>query len=164
MALAFDEQSVRRIIRSVLVTERRDRSRQVRGKRPRGYPPGEIGFDRIRGLATEDFSSSSPLIHIDGVSATRGANPLEDPDDDEETLEVRNELGFAGLDNAIIYAEYHVDSEEWHIYAVELVDQLSLSDFRVSGTELQIKTRSIQGYADGVESDWQTVHTGTTCS
>lgn len=38
-----------------------------------------------------------------------------------------------------------------------------LTDFRVQGTTLQVKTRAIKVLHYSSESDWTTVHTGTTC-
>lgn len=42
--------------------------------------------------------------------------------------------------------------------------QQVVTDFRVNGVTLQIKTRDILVFPDDDESDWTTVHTGTTCS
>ena len=42
--------------------------------------------------------------------------------------------------------------------------QTVVTAFRVSGLTLQIKTRDVRIIPDDDESDWTTVHTGTTCA
>ena len=45
----------------------------------------------------------------------------------------------------------------------EIETQTVITAFQVTGTTLQVKTRSVRMIPDGDESAWTTVHTGTTC-
>lgn len=67
MGMQFDEQSIRRIVQTVLRSERQDHSRQVRGKRPRQYPPGEAASGRIAKTRAEG---------VPGRDDTNPTNPV----------------------------------------------------------------------------------------
>jgi len=52
-------------------------------------------------------------------------------------------------------------SEQYHDLSMEAVTVVTA--FRVEGTDLQVKTRTIYVPKADAESDWTTVHTGTEC-
>lgn len=120
MAQVWDEQSVRRIVRSVLSTEK-----TLRNRRPyRGrihLVSGEGGsFDRVKGLLVGAMLTTDTTHTIDNVIATKGRSPLADSTSTTEALTVQNgDLAWAGDDNAPAYAEYCASDGLWYLYQVK---------------------------------------------
>ena len=74
------------------------------------------GFDTIRGSLTADLDGST--AQINNVYAMTGKNPLEDPDDLEETIDVLNVFNWDALEFRPVIAKYDKTTEEWWLIQV----------------------------------------------
>jgi hypothetical protein len=85
-----------------------------------------------------------------------------------ETLTVSDPLGrAAGVsgDKGLAQAIQADNGVVWEAILCpgQIEAQTVVTDFRVNGNTLQIKTRSVRVIPAGAESGWTTKHTGTTC-
>ena len=120
------EDAWRRIVRSVLDSEGRNRSTPGTVKRPRGYPPGASAGTDIRlranvnkpgGIGAPNSYDPFPVDNIEII--TGGWNPQTTTMDD-----VHNDLRWEADDTALVYIE-RVDSLStdqaayYHAYQIE---------------------------------------------
>lgn len=76
------------------------------------------GYDRIKGLADDDFETTDGTFTIDNVSVIKGADPRSDTSSTSEQVTVYNDHSWAIDNNSIVRAEYNIDSGHWEAYQV----------------------------------------------
>jgi len=118
--MGFDEQSTRRIVRTVLDSERRNQSTPGSVKRPRGKG-GTASVDvRLRATIDKPGGLTSPYdpFPVDNVEVITGAFAEDNLED------VHNDLKWDADDGALVYIEFVASKSTaadpyYHAYQVE---------------------------------------------
>lgn len=122
---------------------------------------------RFVGEAADDCTSSASTCQITGIYATDGlADPPADTTYTVQTFGMPLTIGQIVLfESASDLTDDNNGAGAFRLYFAELEAQDVITAFQIDETtmEVQIKTRKLAGWWDGAESDWTTVHTGTSC-
>ena len=104
------------------------------------------------------LNSATCIVCIAAETATPGEKTLHETDE---------EVVVCNIDTSDVPGDSYVNTAltpkgTRYVGSRGEVQQV-VTDFRVTGVTLQIKTRDILVFPDGAESGWTTIHTGTTC-